>query len=75
MPNSFSQRPVQKPTPLLAVLAASIVASFNPSWLSAPITDLARGQGVRADRISRLKKRLLGPFEALLAAFSSFVRY
>lgn len=70
MPPSYSQGSVQKPTPLLAVFAAAVVASFDPGWLSAPIADLARSQGLRADRISRLKRRLFAPFEALLEGAS-----
>ena len=66
MPSSSSQAFVQKPTPVLAVLAASVVASFDPSWLTGPVAELARGQGLRAERISRLKGRLLGRLEALL---------
>jgi len=67
VPTSYSQDRASKPTPLLAIVAAAIVAAFDPSWLSAPIADLAHSQGLRADRISRLKRRLLVPFEVLVA--------
>jgi hypothetical protein len=51
---------------LLALLAASLVKEHDPSWLARPIVDLARESGVRPERVSRLKAKLLGPFLALL---------
>jgi hypothetical protein len=66
MPQPSSPTDLSTPSPLLALLAAAVVKSFNPSWLSRPISELAQEVGIRADRISRLKRKLLGPLEKLL---------
>jgi transposase InsO family protein len=58
--------PAVPPSPLLALVSASIVHSFSPSWLSRPVCHLADELHLRADRVSRLKASLLGRFEALL---------
>lgn len=51
---------------LLALVAAAIVKAHDPSWLARPVADLARESGVRPERVSRLKAKLLAPFLALL---------
>ena len=54
------------PSPLLALVAASVVSSFSASWLARPVASLASDLQLRADRVSRLKGKLLRPFESLL---------
>ena len=51
---------------LLALVAAAIVKSHDPSWLARPVADLAHESGVRPERVSRLKTKLLESFLALL---------
>jgi hypothetical protein len=53
---------------LLALLCAALVQSYDRSWLSAPVAEFARREGVAPPRLSELKRRLLAAFEALLAA-------
>lgn len=57
----------EKPSVMLASLSALIVASFNPKWLAAPVAHLLGQEGPSPERLSRLKARLLGPLEALVA--------
>jgi hypothetical protein len=52
---------------MLALVAASIVASFDPTWLSAPLAQRAREAGVRPERVSRAKARVIGAIEDLVA--------
>ena len=59
--------PAPQPSPLLALLCAAIVQSYNCSWLSAPVAELCRWEQVAPSRISELKRRLLQPFQSLLA--------
>lgn len=66
MPLPSCQQTVTKPSDLLSLVAASIVASHQPSWLARPVKELASEVGVRADRVSRLKGKLLVPFRRLL---------
>ncbi len=56
----------QKPTRMLALIAALIVKRFDPSWLSAPVRELAGPDGPSMERLSRLKASLLPKFEKLL---------
>jgi hypothetical protein len=51
---------------MLASLSALIVASFNPKWLAAPVTQLVERHKISPERLSRLKARLLSPLEALV---------
>jgi hypothetical protein len=61
-----SDAPTLSPSPLLALVAASVVHSFSPSWLARPVSSLAEELHLRADRVSRLKRMLLRLFESLL---------
>jgi hypothetical protein len=61
-----SDAPTLSPSPLLALVAASVVHSFSPSWLARPVSSLAEELHLRADRVSRLKRILLRLFESLL---------
>jgi hypothetical protein len=71
MPHPSSPTASSRPSPLLALLAAAVVKAFDPTWLSRPVSELAFDTGIRADRVSRLKKKLLGPLEKLLSRASS----
>lgn len=66
MPHSSSPTAGSVPSPLLALVCASVVGAFASSWLSRPVSELAKEVGIRADRISRLKRKLLGSLEKLL---------
>lgn len=66
MPSSSSHAASATPSALLALLCASIVKDHDPSWLSAPVKDLAGSAGVRPERVSRLKAKLRAPFRSLL---------
>lgn len=56
-----------KPSPLLALVCASIVADHDRSWLARPLNALIPDGGPRPERISRLKTRLRPAFETELA--------
>jgi len=71
MPHPSSPTASSRPSPLLALLAAAVVKSFDPTWLSRPVSELAFDTGIRADRVSRLKKKLLGSLEKLLSRAST----
>jgi len=62
-----SPSPLPKPTPLLALACASILHSYDPSWLRFPLAELCRREEIAPPRVSELKRRLLEPFETLLA--------
>jgi hypothetical protein len=48
------------------LLCASTVAAFDPTWLRHPVKELATSLGVRPERVSRLKTKLLRPLEDLV---------
>jgi hypothetical protein len=64
---SLSPPALPKPSPLLALVCAAIAGSYQRSWLSAPLAELAREEGIAPPRITELKSRLLQLFEQLLA--------
>jgi hypothetical protein len=66
MPLPSSHGPAPTAMTLLALVAAAIVKQHAPTWLVRPVADLARESGVRPERVSRLKAKLLDPFLALL---------
>lgn len=53
---------------LLALVCASIVAEYDPSWLARPVAQLIPAGGPRADRLSRLKAKLRDVFLDLVEA-------
>lgn len=55
---------------LRALVCASIVAEYEPSWLARPVAQLIPEGGPRADRVSRLKARVKGVFADLVEAAS-----
>ena len=59
-----------RPSTLSALAAASIVAAYDPRWLAQPVAALARSVGERADRISRVKGRMLAGFTELVSRAS-----
>lgn len=58
-----SPHPTPKPSPLLALTAASIVGDFDHRWLARPVVALAAEHDVSDQRISRLRARLQPDFE------------
>lgn len=57
-----------KPDLLVALVCASVVASYDRTWLSRPVVQLIPPGGPRPDRLSRLKACVLAPLAALVAA-------
>jgi hypothetical protein len=51
-----------------ALVCASIVAEYDPSWLARPVAQLIPDGGPRADRLSRLKAKLRGVILDLVEA-------
>ncbi len=68
MPPPYSPASSRKPSRLLALLCASVVAAYDRTWLARPVAQLIPPDGPRPERLSRLKAALLARFEALLAA-------
>jgi hypothetical protein len=71
MPLPSSQVASHSPSALLALLCASIVRAFDPSWLTGPVAALAKEVDIRPERVSRLWRKLLVAFEALLSRAST----
>lgn len=67
MPPAASQNPGPKPSRLVALTCAAVVASYDRRWLAQPLSALRGPQDVAAETLSRLKARLLPPLEALVA--------
>jgi hypothetical protein len=63
-----SPHPTPKPSPLLALTAASIAGAFDHRWLARPVVTLAAENDVSDQRISRLRARLQSGFEEDVAA-------
>ena len=70
MPHPSCQESPPRPSLILALLCASIVAAYDRAWLARPVARLIPDGGPRPDRLSRLKARLLPVFEARLAEAS-----
>ncbi len=68
MPPTVSQESSPAPSPVLALVCASIVAEHDPTWLARPVSALIPDGGPRPERICRLKARLRPAFEVDLAA-------
>ncbi|MBN1460144.1 MAG: DDE-type integrase/transposase/recombinase [Armatimonadetes bacterium] len=51
---------------LLVLVCAAIVSALHPDWLAKPVKDVAAEAGVSAQRVSRLKRRLLPSLEKLV---------
>jgi transposase InsO family protein len=66
LPSSSASAP--KPSLLLALLCASVVAAYNRDWLARPVVQLIPADGPRPERLSRLKALLLARLEALVEA-------
>lgn len=63
-----SDHPTPKPSPLLALTAASIAGAFDHRWLARPVVEIAAEHDVSAERVSRLRARLQAGFEGDVAA-------
>jgi hypothetical protein len=59
-----------KPSLLVALVCASVVASYNKRWLAQPLCRFLPAGGPSAAFISRLKARLLGALEKLLCTLT-----
>ena len=68
MPPPSCQDLSSKPSLLVALTCASVVASYDPSWLARPVCALIPPGGPRPERLSRIKARVLAGFVALVAA-------
>lgn len=68
MPPPASQDSPPASSLLLALVCASVVADFDPSWLAAPVARLIPDGGPRPERISRAKAKLKGVFADLVEA-------
>jgi hypothetical protein len=66
VPPPSSQKPPAKPSRLLALVCARIVAAYDHTWLAQPVAALAAPSGHRPERLSRLKTRLQPAFESLV---------
>jgi hypothetical protein len=66
-PPAASQNPGPRPSRLVALTCAAVVASYDRRWLAQPLSALLGPQDVAAETLSRLKARLLAPLEALVA--------
>jgi hypothetical protein len=67
-PASQDSPPTSSLRLLLALVCASIVADYDRSWLARPVAQLIPDGGPRADRLSRLKAKLVGMFVDLVEA-------
>lgn len=65
-----SRTATRKPSSLLALVAAAIVAAYDSSWLKESVCELASRLGERPERISRLKAKALAAFESILRRIS-----
>ncbi len=66
MPSLSSQRRTPKPSLMLAIISALIVAAFDRRWLSGPVAGLVPEDAPSLERLSRLKARMLIPMEGFL---------
>ena len=68
MPPPSCQESNAKPSPLLALVCASVVAGFDRRWLARPVCALIPQGGPRPEQVSRIKSRVLAGLAALVAA-------
>ncbi|MBI4701799.1 MAG: DDE-type integrase/transposase/recombinase [Deltaproteobacteria bacterium] len=66
MPPSSCPAPEKKPSFLLALVCAAIVAAYDRTWLARPVSAPLGAGAPRPGHLSRLKARLLAAFEQLL---------
>lgn len=67
MPLPASQNTAPKPSRLVALACATVVAAYDRRWLAQPLSALRGPEDVAPETLSRLKARLLAPLEALVA--------
>jgi len=58
---------IAKPSLLVTLLCASVVAAYDRTWLARPVSALIPPGGPRPERLSRLKARVLPVLETLVA--------
>ena len=56
----------ERPSSRLALVCASILSEHSRNWLTAPVGELCRREGIRLDRLSRLKSRVREGMESLV---------
>lgn len=74
MPPPSCQDSTAKPSLLLALVCASIVAAHDRTWLARPVCALIGAGGPRPEHVSRIKVRVLASFAALVAAATAVPR-
>jgi hypothetical protein len=67
VPLPASQNNAPKPSRLVALTCAAVVAAYDRRWLAQPLSALVGPEDVAPETLSRLKARLLGPLEGLVA--------
>lgn len=67
LPLAASPKPAPKPSRIVALACASVVVAYDRRWLAQPVAALLEPDDVAAETLSRLKGRLLGPLETLVA--------
>ena len=68
MPPPSCQESDAKPSLLVALVCASVVAAYDATWLARPVCALIPAGGPRPEQISRIKSRILAGLVALVAA-------
>ena len=68
MPPPSCQEADAKPSLLLALVCASVVAAHDRTWLARPVSALIPPGGPRPEHVSRIKSRILAGLTALVAA-------
>jgi hypothetical protein len=68
VPPPASQESPPKSSLPLALVCASLVADYDPSWLARPVARLVPDGGPRPEWVSRIKARLRGAFADLVEA-------
>lgn len=66
LPLAASLKPTPKPSRIVALACAAVVVAYDRRWLAQPVAELLGPEDVTAETLSRLKRRLLGPLEALV---------
>ncbi|MBI2395160.1 MAG: transposase family protein [Deltaproteobacteria bacterium] len=62
-----SHESAPRPSPILALVALTVVFRFCPSWLTVDVAEAARLHQTNAERVSRLTSRVLSEFEQAIS--------
>lgn len=66
LPLAASPKLAPKPSRIVALACAAVVGAYDRRWLAQPVVTLLGPGDVAAETLSRIKRRLLGPLEALV---------